>query len=59
MNAELEPQIVKAGSGWRWLAVAPKGAVCSIAVFGNSKDEALDNYRKRMEMWASALSTHP
>jgi hypothetical protein len=57
MTVKVEPVVVKAGSGWRWLAVAPQGSFCRFAVIGNSEDEARARFQESASTWKSLLAS--
>jgi hypothetical protein len=53
-NAALEeamPRVVRAGQGYRWLAISPEGAAFPIAVLGSSEADAREKYQHRLAAW--------
>jgi hypothetical protein len=55
-GTQLEPVVVKAGGGWRWLAMTPYSTdYLEIAVLGGSEGEARRRYAERLETWSRLL----
>jgi len=50
------PVVVKAGGGWRWLAVTCEGSACHFAVLGNSEDEARQKFKDSANRWRELLA---